>query len=226
MANPRVIFIVVLLLFLLFSPDPQQPSLGQRFELDQILGRERAALDVLSSSQYGDFDALNGTRNLNFTGLRSEYGYAWELLDKVKERVREQVASVLGDTGLAILNGTAEGELPLYRNITGYAGGKWARSKVAEGLLVPQLNLSAVSPEGMYVTQEYNRNLTGHEGKVRLKFREKERAVKASNDSITDVSATLTLWDDESYGDWWEVALHGVHFRDLGGMLLATTSEK
>ncbi len=226
MANSRVIFIVVLLLFLLFSPDPQSPSLGQRFELDQILGRERAALAVLSSSQYGDFDALNGTRNLNLTGLRSEYGYAWELLDRVKERVREQMASVLGDAGLGVLNGTAEEELPLYRNITGYVGGKWARSKVAEGLLAPQLNLSAVTPEGMYVTQEYNRNLTGHEGKVRLKFREKERAVKASNDSIKDVSATLTLWDDESYGDWWEVALHGVHFRDLGGMLLATTSEK
>ncbi|KAJ9665310.1 hypothetical protein H2201_004602 [Coniosporium apollinis] len=226
MANPRVIFIIVLLLFLLFSPDPQQPSLGQQFELDQILGRERVALDVLSSSKYGDFDALNGTRNLNLTGLRSEYGYAWGLLDKVKDRAKEQVAGVLGNVGLGVLNGTAEEELPLYRNVTGYIGGKWARSKVAEGLLTPQLKLSAVAPEGTYVTQEYNRNLTGHEGKVRLKFREKERAVKASNDSVKDISATLTIWDDESYGDWWEMALHGVHFRDFGGMLLTSTSEK
>ncbi len=224
-ANPRGVLLTLLIIFLIFSPDSQQPTVGQQFRIDQAIAGEWASLDVLNTSRVGDLDALQD-RWLNLTGLRHDDGLAWQLLEPVKDRARQQTAHVLGaNDAAARLDGHGGDTLPLYRNVTGYVRGRWARSGAVEGVQNPRVNLSAVAP-GAYTSDDFTRNITGRTGNIRIRLNQKDTGGAAGNESIAGISAQVSIKDETSSGDGWEISMYGVHFLEFGGILLTTTSEK
>ncbi|TKA82343.1 hypothetical protein B0A49_00084 [Cryomyces minteri] len=230
-ANPRTLIPILILLFILLSPDSQQPAtLDARLEIDQIIQHEQDALSVLNSSHYGGFNSKEN-RYLNLTGCREEHGFVWDALPGVRERARGMVGHVLGDARVKRLDGIEQEEKEelglLYQNVTGYVRGSWVRSKLEEGLQRPSVNLSVVAPEGTFAMRDWNRNITGQEGKIRMRLKEQEnRGQRQGEGNVTRASATLTIRDSSSWGDGWEMALYGVHFLDFGGILMTTTSDK
>jgi transmembrane E3 ubiquitin-protein ligase len=247
MDSPRIVLLVFLLLFFFLSPDSQQPSPSQRVELDSIIAEERHALEVLRSSRFGDLDVSQG-KWLNITGFRDGDGLAWDALSAVKERAWEQLKYVLGEKGIRNVNGPdesaiAEGigdggstgdriqvneiQIPLYRNVTGIVHGLWTRSRLSQGLHPPQINLTTLAPRAGFTTQDYDRNVTGSSGKLQLRLDEKTGEELIFSDGLVrEISGTMTLRDESSPGDGWEIGLHGVHFQSFGGIVLTTTSEK
>lgn len=253
MDAPYTVLLLFVLLFVLLSPESQQPTLSQQREVGRLITDERHALTVLNDSRYGDFDVGQG-KWMNVTGLRAEDAYVWEALPKVQERARRQLWSVLRDEGFWRLDGhkddrvrkMLEGEgkasmdmnrswteeiwgdmLPIYQNVTGIVRGEWVRSPVGAGITAPKVNLTAVVPELLYSTQEYNRNITGNGGRIQFKLDEKRsRELHSATGSVREISAQVTIKDETSSGDGWEITMHGVHYQDFGGIVLSTTSEK
>lgn len=253
MDAPRTVLLLFVILFILLSPESQQPTISQQREVGRLIADERDALAVLNESRYGDFDAAKG-KWLNVTGLRAQDGYVWDALPKVQERAREQLWRALRDEGFWRLDGhkddrirkMLEGEgkvsvpmnrswteeiwgdmLPIYQNVTGIVRGEWVRSPASVGMRDPRINLTAVVPELLYSTQEYNRNITGNGGKIQFKLDEKRsKELDSAPGSVREISAQVTIKDETSSGDGWEITMHGVHYPDFGGIILSTTSEK
>ena len=253
MDTPRVVLLVFLLIFLFVSPDTQAPTPSQQHDLQGLIVQERYAVNLLAISHYGDLDAEHD-KWINQTGLRKEDGYAWGLLPRVQERAREQVWTVSGAQGLSLLDRNTEkittevdldsevddgprgsnsssaagmrSGLPLYQNITGLIKGQWVRSKVADGYSPPNLNLTTTSPHLKYSPGDFNRNITGKSGNLRIKLDERKSEVVSENGSVRQVRADMTIKDDKSSGDGWEMTLHGVHYPEIGAVLLSTTSER
>lgn len=256
MDSPRVALIVFLLLFLFLSPDSQAPSLSQQRDIDYSIVAERQALDLLNISTYGGFDPTNN-RWLNVTGLRQSDGYAWDLLLDVQKRAKEQLKNICNafeftsifnnaslPSGKLANDGNEQDNVdkilssmkpfydpaPLYQNITGIVRGQWTRSKIGEELASPSLNLSALTPRIGYVSQNYNRNISGGNGDLRFHIHEgngDDFELGLEDDGLVrDVKATMTIKDESSSGDGWEMSLFGVHYPLQGGIVLSTTSEK
>ena len=195
---------------------------------------QRHACDILNTSRYGDFaPAERGGAYLNLTGFRETDGYAWEGLMNVKERVG--MVREMGVGGDRIHHG-----LGLYKNVTGVMKGKWVRSPgeisrlVATGM--ERLNLTLLTPGVNWGYGVWNHNITGREGKVVLTVEEKDLGIEktehkgAENESqedfIREASATMTIQDETSTGDGWEVRLHGIHWPRRGVLVFTTTSDK
>ena len=90
----RVVLIIILLFFLYTSDDQSGRGPGFPTARDyaaERITRSRASLDVLNSTQWGDFtpkvevEADDG-KYLNLTGFRKEDGYAWERLEAWRQR--------------------------------------------------------------------------------------------------------------------------------------------
>ena len=256
MDAPRFTLVVFLLLFLFLSPDSQAPSLSQQRDRDHSILDERQALDLLNTSSYGGLDATHN-RWLNVTGLRQKDGYAWDLLPGVQGRAKEQLqnicnafefTSIFKNASLPSGKPAKDGDekntvdrilstmkpfydpAPLYQNVTGIIQGQWTRSKIGEGLASPSLNLSALTPRIGYVSQKYDRNITGRSGDLRFHVHEGtgddfELGLK-DDGLVRDIKATMTIKDESSSGDGWEMGLFGVHYPLQGGIILSTTSDK
>ena len=256
MDTPRILLVVFLLLFLFISPDSQAPSLSQQHDIVHSILEERRALDLLNTSSYGGLDATNN-RWLNVTGLRQNDGYAWNLLPDVQKAAKGQLQNICNAFEFttifknASLNSGKPGDdgdkqntadkilstmkpfyntAPLYENVTGIIRGEWARSKIGEGLASPSLNLSALTPRIGYVSNNYNRNITGRSGDLRFHIHEAnddDYDLGSEDDGLVrDLKATMTIKDESSSGDGWEMSLFGVHYPLQGGIVLSTTSEK
>lgn len=256
MDTPRLALVIFLLLFLFISPDSQAPSLSQQHDIGHSILEERHALDLLNTSSYGGLDASNN-RWLNITGLRQTDGYAWSLLSDVREAAKSQLqnicnalefTSVLNNASLPSGKPADDGGeyntvdkmlstmkpfsdlAPLYQNVTGIIRGQWTRSKIGEGLASPSLNLSALTPRVGYVSNNFNRNITGRSGDLRFHIHEgntdKFKLELEDDGLVRDLKVTMTIKDDSSSGDGWEMSLFGVHYPLQGGMILSTTSEK
>ncbi|KAL8686130.1 MAG: hypothetical protein Q9218_007324, partial [Villophora microphyllina] len=245
MDAPRLLVLIFLLLILFASPETQTVSPSQQRQLDHLILQERYALSLLNTSQYGDLDSARN-RWVNVTGLRKDDGYAWDLLPKIQERVRQQTSTVItawhkstedgkdftSDGSVDSSNGTVvrahvDRTPPLYQNITGVVNGQWVRSKVAGTVVAPVLNLTAMVPGVNYVTDHYSRNITGTEGRMRIKLDEKKsKILEVQNITMREITAELTLRDQSSSGDGWEMTLHGIHFPREGSVVLTTTSQR
>lgn len=255
MDTPRVALVIFLLLFLFISPDSQAPSLSQQHDISHSILEERQALDILNTSSYGGLDAANN-RWLNVTGLRQEDGYAWDLLPEVQKKAKEQLQNICNAFEFTSIfkneslhpgkpedserQNTADKILstmkpfynpaPLYQNVTGIIRGEWTRSEIGEGLPSPSLNLSALTPRVGYVSNSYNRNITGRSGDLRFHIKGRNRdGFKLGFEDyglVRDLEATMTIKDESSSGDGWEMGLFGVHYPLEGGIVLSTTSEK
>jgi len=225
-AYPRAVAVIIVVLLLLYYSNTQPSSSGHEKQIQVVVAEQRVALRVLNTSVYEDFPAETIVQDkwLNLTGFRESDNYAWRLLPQAQERARYQLEHVAGKEGLDLLDGTSSSTLFYYQNVTGWVLGRWVRSRITDGIQAPHVNLSAVAPDVAYATTKYGRNITGSGGKIQLRLSEKPSST--NNFNITNISARLTLQDESSYGDGWEIVLHGVHFRDCGGILLSTTSEK
>ncbi|EOD46775.1 putative ring finger ubiquitin ligase protein [Neofusicoccum parvum UCRNP2] len=223
MANnpPPFLFLLVILLFLYLSPDPQAPVASRR--LERIVDHEAGALETLNNSTFGDLQVGGeDERWLNLTGLKKEHGFHWELLDSVRDRARDQARYVLGEDTVGLIDGSSDRYPLLYHNLTGFVQGTWRQTGSYHG---PHVNLSAITPHGTYSSKEWSRNVSSIDGDIRIHFREKEHG-EAWNTSARRIAARVTLGEDTSYGNWWDMRLHGVHMVDTGTILLTTTSEK
>ncbi|KAI4087432.1 MAG: hypothetical protein LQ344_006768 [Seirophora lacunosa] len=246
MDGPRLFVLIFILLILFASPDTQTPSPSLRRELDRLVGQERFDLDALINSQYGDLNAVEN-RWINVTGLRKQNGYAWDLLPKVQERAREQASTIIETwrrsngynadlvddaESVDLANATAaqsehHGPLPLYQNVTGIIRGRWVRSRIAEGVRAPVMNLTALAPGVTYMTDKYIRNVTGIEGKLRIRLSEtKSELQDLENVSVREITAELILEETSPSSDGWDMTLHGVHYPRDGSIVLTTTGQR
>jgi hypothetical protein len=120
--DPRSFLFFIVLLLLINSPEPQQPAFNARARYEELIQREHDQLGILNSTQYGDF-AAKRDKWLNITGLRDNDGFAWELLEPVKAKAKEQSERILGDEWKKVLDGALEDyqhKIPVYRNLSGY----------------------------------------------------------------------------------------------------------
>ena len=229
MAEPRAFLLVLILLFLILSPEPQQGPLGQRrYELSNDITDQQGALNVLDSSQFGDFDPSE-QRWLNLTGLAEHNNFAWNRLSLVQQRSQEQIQYALGEKKSDKLNAPSDTSIPLFHNVTGYVQGEWVRSKLELISMKPLVDEPENEPQKdeEVPSVEYYRNITGSSGKVRFRFKEQiDEQEESWKGQISPISAHMTIQDETSYGDGWELTLHGVHYTDLGGILLTTTSHR
>jgi hypothetical protein len=246
MDSPRIVLVIFFLLFLFLSPDSHPPSLQQQRELDYAVLEERRSLDVLNASNYRALDAPNNEW-LNVTGLRQGDGYAWEFLPKVQARAQEQIDLILAtskppsrfknvsvDLDASGSDDTTEKSmivsvdaLPMYRNVTGILHGNWVRSAVQEEVIQPKLNLSIIAPTVYYTSTEFNRNITGQTGDLRIQLHEQDHGNPLPDPGMArNIKAQVTIKDETSSGDGWEMTLRGIHYPQDGGILLSTTSEK
>ena len=116
---------------------------------------------------------------------------------------------------------------PFYLNATSIIHGQWTRSKLERSVIRSVVNLSIVAPEVHYISNKYRRNITGHTGDLRIQIDEIDEDRHAPESSIArGVKAAVTIQDETSTGDGWEVDLHGVHYPQIGSLLLSTTSSK
>ena len=254
-AVPLIIFLIILLL----TPDTNRSSPYQQRQLGHVLDRERNDLDLLNATRYGDFDPLNNKWiNVTGLRKEDGYAWhllpkvqerAREHLMRVlepwsKAQSSEQTIGI-GDRYRSVE--TADGypytptnastnvdwktlHVPFYRNITGILNGEWVRSKL-EGDRGPSpvLNLTALTPERSYSSQDYNRNITGKEGELRIKLDEKKSQRYDSEQwqsSVRQIKGQITIVDETSRGDGWEFTLYGVHYPESGSVVLTTSSDK
>ncbi|PVI05259.1 hypothetical protein DM02DRAFT_725233 [Periconia macrospinosa] len=231
--DPRQFLFFIILLLLINSPETQPPAYNTRSRYDDLLEREWSHLDILNQTRWGDFGGAEkqGGDWLNVTGFRQDDGFVWDVLDSVKEKAREKARSVLGDRPEVFPDaqpgGTVE-DIRLYKNMTGYVEGEWVRLSQSQVRHPTDLNLSTVIPDNPFPFAEFDRNLTGVGGPVRLHLAELEgKARTDENRTVSEIQAKVVIGDHESWGDnWWEFLVHGVHYPELGGAVLTTTSDK
>ncbi|KAK8209432.1 putative RING finger ubiquitin ligase [Phyllosticta capitalensis] len=224
MANnpPPFAILLVILLFLYLTPDPPAPGESHRHQ--HAVDHERGELEALNNSTYGEiYPGEEGDRRpLNLTGFKPEHGFRWELLEPAQDKARDQARYALGDNADSLIEGSSDQYPLLYHNVTGFVEGEWRRTGVYDG---PHVNLSAITPHGTYTSEDWKRNVTAASGDVRIHLREKEHG-EAWNTSVRRISARATIGQETSFGNWWEMVLYGIHFVDVGEIILTTTSEK
>jgi transmembrane E3 ubiquitin-protein ligase len=197
---------------------------------------------VLNSSHYGDFAPQGppGPTWLNLTGFAAGDGYAWEGLGRVKERVERERQVIIGVGGEG---NEMAGKLALYRNVTGVVYGRWVRSPQEDREAVwrgkERINLTEIAPGVHWSHGAWNRNITGREGNLMVVLEEKGEEIlgtgingaggtagQKAGDFVREVSATMTVGDESTSGDGWEIRVHGVHWPERGALVMSTTSAK
>ena len=246
---PRATLFIIILVFFLLSPDNRNASLSQQRSLADQIANERAALQVLNSSNYNGLDTAN-QRWLNLTGFREGDGFVWDGLPIVQQRARELFNTIIADSALSVKrNGTSDTEsqemqdalrdvpssmkpfndhLPMYSNVTSVVRGQWAHSKITKGYPAAHLNLTNLAPEAGYISQQFNRNITGWSGDLRFKLAEQSTDEELDIDSnvVRKIKAEMIIQDETSSGDGWDITMFGVHYVQQGSIVLSTTSEK
>jgi hypothetical protein len=227
--DPRQFLFIIVLLLLINSPEPQQQAYSTRSRFDETISREWDELEILNRTRYGDFDPRKD-RWLNITGLRDEDGFAWDLLGPVQERATTQVKGLLGVAADGALDGSLgdTGGIPVYKNVSGYVQGEWVRSPLSRTRHPSDMNITEYMSENAFPLAEYERNLTGTGGPVRIHITELEGRMQTDeNRTISEITARVVIGDNASIGgNWWEFMLHGVHFPGTGGSILTTTSDR
>jgi len=239
MPDPRAIVALIIILFIVFSPDPKAPVVqsGQR-HFDAVLEQEEHSWNVLNTSHYGDFSPPQ-IKWLNISGFGNDTGYAWDMIHEVKERAKQLSIHALGDLTESKLDGGHSGaDIPMYRNVTGILHGSWVRSPLSSDLSIPQLNMSNYATEGPFgriPVTSFERNLTGSGGSLSVKLGEVDIDDTLGTrlgpeghivESSRSVSATIRIEAEHGDGSSWETRALGVHFLESGNIILATTSSK
>ncbi|KAF2156579.1 RING finger ubiquitin ligase [Myriangium duriaei CBS 260.36] len=238
MADPRAVIALVIILFLVFAPDPPSQNYQQLARLEDVIQHEKAAIEILNSTFFSGFEPAQD-KWLNLSGLTNETGFAWSYLDEFRTKSQQIANRSLGDKFSEKSIGQPVGyTLPFYHNVSGVVHGEWIRNDGSMSLQRPRVNISLYSPEGPFgeiPITGFARNLTGTSGKLRVRFSDDENAFATErrqdwNGRETDVArfvtASIELESTEGGTESWALQVHGVHFLETGQMLLSTTSDK
>lgn len=211
MEGPRVVFLVVLLLFILLTPD--QPARRHlQVDTDRIEEQRQAELAILLNSTYGQFNPSSNSW-LNLTGFRQNDGYQWESLATAQQLSRKQHESAWEGIDLNT-------NLPIYDRVTGEIRGKVFR--IDTSVPPPSVNLSALEPTKDYMSSRFERNITDKEGELSLSiFDSFDRETHAPS----TIRADLSIWTESSPGNGWQARVQGVHLPS-GQIVMSTASSK
>ncbi|KAM3527468.1 hypothetical protein MY4038_006337 [Beauveria bassiana] len=204
------------------------------------LARYRDALAVLNGTHWGDFapTAQDAPAFLNMTGFREIDGFAWEDLDRFREKsVQLSRHAVASAPDKPPLWDTAEGE-PVWTTASGSLEGQWVYSPGSVPRSYDSYNLSNSVPDMDWIGDHisWGRNLTGSAGLMHLHL-ESNKTTTAfeqlprdqaplAGGSIRHVKGTLSLEDTMGSQSTWDMRLWGVHWPRQGVVLMTTTSEK
>lgn len=229
---------MILIIIILLAPDGNSPT--QRHEVDDIITREKAALETLRKSTFGNPG--------NLTGI-SRYGPVPPEL--IREKVKEMTDEVMGDYLRGIVGveptGNAEVRIEGSRESLSLtdakasvreAGPKSVIGGNSKTKRVPTPNQelplyrnasgtihgewSRLQIPGFQVpqtNQTYYKNITIDSGKITFNIEEKEPA------EVQEVAMTMIIKNEQG-GDSQDVTLFGVHFTRTGEMVLTTSSER
>ncbi|KAK2019413.1 hypothetical protein LZ32DRAFT_652880 [Colletotrichum eremochloae] len=249
--NPRPVVLglaIVGLLWILLAPGTGGASLFSASDLAvQRLQRHRHALDLLNTSKWGDFAPRQNrsstdpsSRSLNLTGFRAQDGFAWDDLERFRERCLEWSHNAIPPVGGVNLWDIGEGEA-VWQNATGAVKGTWVRKDATSKREWTSYNLSTITPSLHWSgsQSEWARNITGDEGKILMDLVDTGRhgremsyqgvvedGVASSGGKVRSAKASVTIEDVKGSGVNWEMRLHGVQWPRQGTILLTTTSEK
>ncbi|PQE18108.1 ring finger ubiquitin ligase protein [Rutstroemia sp. NJR-2017a BVV2] len=199
---------------------------------------------------------LNLTGFREGDGYRWErLGVFRETCDKMRKWAEYREAAEIFQNGGTGLHGVYENVTGVVRGkwaryMGGLDGGKESRSRLNLSTIAPGIDW-AVRDTDM---EGWARNVTGRRGKMSLRLDEVEGEEMLYNrssrhtpepkaeDGIEDIdyglvhpvkgilvrelSASLTVRDESSNGDGYEMRLHGIHWPQEGSILLTTTSDK
>ncbi|KAL2429492.1 DSC E3 ubiquitin ligase complex subunit 1 [Exophiala dermatitidis] len=211
MEGPRVVFLVVLLLFIFLTPD--QP--GRRHlqvDTERIERQRQAELEILTNSTYGQINPQSDSW-LNLTGFRHDDGYRWELLATAQDVSRKQYDRAWKGVD-------RKQAPPIYDRLSGEIRGKFSRKDVS--LPPPVVNLTLLDPTKEYMSSSFERNITEQEGELSLSiFDSSDR--KSGNAST--IRADLSMWTKSSPGNGWQARVLGVHLPS-GQIVMSTASSK
>jgi transmembrane E3 ubiquitin-protein ligase len=245
----KIFGILIIFLYLYSAPDPYAGAPASNFhsprkQYNDYLAQQRHSYDVLNNSRYGDFGPLGPPAPtwLNLTGFAAGDGYAWEGLGRVKERVKREREMVMG--GGPEGTGNKGPQLALYRNVTGVVHGTWVRSPEEDKEVVgrgrERMNLTEIAQGVHWSYGVWNRNVTAKDGSLMVVLEEKGEenwgggrskgtegpVSEKADDFVREVSATMTVGDESTSGDGWEMRVHGVHWPQRGALVMTTTSAK
>ncbi|KAK7966042.1 transmembrane GTPase fzo1 [Apiospora aurea] len=222
--NARVVFLIILLFWVATSPDN-----GPGFVAAPSLTRARLARQRHAHGNENSNITIPAGY-LNLTGFRKEDGLAWDDLGRFKGRCEDWSRNAVGDP---------ESQSPVWQNVSGVVKGHWVRRNASVYREHGSYNLTAMTPGIDWVGRQADwlRNATGSEGTMMLRIEdeedagtepEKPRHTGLLPDEVVarEVSATVTIDDDEGTGASFDMRLHGVHWPRQGALLLTTTSEK
>ena len=224
--GPRVVLLVILLLFILFSPEPKTANnrqLQNRFGIPpQISGVNLTEeLDVLRTSKYGDLNAKEGSY-LDLTGFRQNDGYLWELLPVAQSLAKGKFLDLVAggnrsQTDEAEFDKIDTSVLPVYRNVTGEVRGTLTKAG-GVNTFQRQINLTELVPGNDYFSGRFERNFTEMVGDITIDFKEDKKDGK--------VKAYVAIETDSSPSNGWQIKMEGFHQVNSGNVLLTTDSEK
>jgi transmembrane E3 ubiquitin-protein ligase len=238
--DSRGTFLFVLIVLSLFlNSQVRPPLIDHDKEHQRQVAEEQHALQLLNESRYGDFDAA-ADRWLLIPGLRRNDSYFWDLLSSAQDRARRDLRAALASAGISVpgplvvqdenvsLNLT-DINLPVYRNVTGKLRGDWVRQRLQDSTpsIRPSLNITRPRRENEYTTRDFGLNITGDFGILYLELREGNgEELLQGRSRVREIRADLAVESGSSFGNTWYMSLYGVHFPELGQIILATTSEK
>ncbi|KAH8909037.1 hypothetical protein BR93DRAFT_926150 [Coniochaeta sp. PMI_546] len=243
--NARAFIVIILLFWLITSPDNNPGLIGIPSLTAARLERQRRAHGVLNSTKWGDFsprlidDQADATpRYLNLTGFREQDGFAWEDFGRFKNRCTEWSRNAHGSStiGESLWDlGLVE---PMWKNVTGVVHGEWVRRNGSVERQAASYNLTDIAPNvpWMPTRGDYSHNVTGQHGKITLYLDDKNDSVEYEDRDgysrpkagglARAISASVTLQDDATSSSSWDMKFHGVHWPRQGVILLTSTSEK
>lgn len=244
--NARAFIIIILIFWLLTSPDNSGALIGIPSLTSARLQRQRFAHGVLNSTKWGDFsprlidDQADATPHyLNLTGFREQDGLAWEDFGRFKARCTEWSRNAHGSSA----SGENLWDLglvePTWQNVTGVVHGEWVRRNGSVERQGASYNLSGIAPDVPWMPTtrgDYNHNVTGQHGKMTLYLDDKDDSIEYEDHDGDNrpkagglaraISASVTMQDDATSSSSWDMKFHGVHWPRQGVILLTSTSEK
>ncbi|KAB5563257.1 hypothetical protein GE09DRAFT_1111618 [Coniochaeta sp. 2T2.1] len=241
--NARAFILLILIFWLLTSPDNSPGLIGVPYLTTARLERQRFAHGVLNTTKWGDFsprlidDQADATPHyLNLTGFREQDGFAWEDLGRFRDRCSEWSRNAHGSSSSGENLWDAGLIEPTWQNVTGVVHGEWVRRNGSVERQGDHYNLTAVAPDVAFSHGDYSHNVTGQHGKITLYLHDKDDSAEYQDRDgdhgpkagglARAIQATVTIQDDATSSSSWDMKFHGVHWPRQGAILLTSTSEK
>lgn len=208
MEGPRFTLLLIILLFIFFSPDQNSIRFNTTEERERLTEEKHQDFDALANSKYGDLPK----KGLNLTGLRLDDGYQLTAVLASQDLARrQQVDAWYG----------FDRTTPVYHDIDGDVRGDFKQYVVIHDSTT-KINLTQLDPGTQYMTTRFERNVTDETGQLTINL---EGVGKPARYMAREVKATVQLFSESSPGNGWDARLRGIHFPS-GSVVLTTTSRK